>query len=304
MTNEEISKAVREFEKVIRPDFGEIMSKKLEDAQVDIYVEALYQGYRDACRTFEWEKKDDTERKESIKELFKVSVAKEIQEFLQGEKEFEPKHKDMCKKLKIDLKSKGVKNMTYGKSQKIINMAFKYLYCCEHDKKMDEQFDKCHMPLDSFSLEWFKRKFKEEDFTSLEKEEYEKLFKKTNGRLGLKYGAVGSWSSMESEDDDVEGSYEYYPYEFYLKKIEEYCDKNNITPLKLDFVVWPKIQKIMAADAFIKVFSDGNAEEKENLEKKENPEAYDIDKLEETWKNRIKKIQEMTNKESDINENC
>lgn len=31
--------------------------------------------------------------------------------------------------------------MTYGQAQKIINMAFKYLYCCKHDSEMEERFN-------------------------------------------------------------------------------------------------------------------------------------------------------------------
>ena len=43
---------------------------------------------------------------------------------------------------------------------------------------------------------------------------------------------------------------------FILKYIREYCegyDKEKLTPLELDFIVWPQIQKIMAAEAFIKL---------------------------------------------------
>ena len=43
----------------------------------------------------------------------------------------------------------------YGQAQKVINMAFKYLYCCEGAEKYNSKFADCHMPLDQFTLAWF-----------------------------------------------------------------------------------------------------------------------------------------------------
>ena len=68
---------------------------------------------------------------------------------------FDEIHKKICVNL-IEKCEERI-SMTYGQAQKIINMAFKYLYCCRHDSAMEERFKACHMPLDSFSLEWFKR---------------------------------------------------------------------------------------------------------------------------------------------------
>ena len=79
---------------------------------------------------------------------------------------FDEIHKKIC--VNLIEKCKERTNMTYGQAQKIINMAFKYLYCCKHDSAMEERFKACHMPLDSFSLEWFKRKFKEKNFSNLD----------------------------------------------------------------------------------------------------------------------------------------
>ena len=57
----EIEKEVTEFVKTInRGPLKEYFPKKKEDIDWDkdkIYVEALYQGYLDACRTFEWTEK-------------------------------------------------------------------------------------------------------------------------------------------------------------------------------------------------------------------------------------------------------
>ena len=45
----------------------------------------------------------------------------------------------------------------YGKAQKIVNMTMKELYCLPGSEKYEKHFDYCHIPLDSFTLEWFFR---------------------------------------------------------------------------------------------------------------------------------------------------
>ena len=46
--------------------------------------------------------------------------------------------------------------MTVGQAQKIINMTFKFLYCLE-DKPNEDDYKYCHMPLDSYTLAWFRK---------------------------------------------------------------------------------------------------------------------------------------------------
>lgn len=50
-------------------------------------------------------------------------------------------------------------SVTYGKAQKVVNMTMKYLYCLKgaEQEQYKEKFQYCHMPLDSFMLEWFWR---------------------------------------------------------------------------------------------------------------------------------------------------
>ena len=172
-------------------------------------------------------------------------------------------------------------------------MAFKYLYCCRHDSAMEERFKACHMPLDSFSLEWFKRKFGEDDFTNFErysenhKKLPENLFTQKGEKKKLKAESMGSWSSMQTWEEGCEK--QEYPYEFYAYVIKKYCDERLITPLQLDFIVWSKIQKIMAAESFIKTFKDDDEEAKKG-KKSEKSEAYDINNLKNTLENRLIKI--------------
>ena len=75
----------------------------------------------------------------------------------------------------------------YGQAQKVVNMALKYLFCCE-DADLDI-FQYCHMPLDGLILNWCKKEFKisvnsdkdawskltEEKYTDITKAIFDKL---------------------------------------------------------------------------------------------------------------------------------
>lgn len=45
----------------------------------------------------------------------------------------------------------------YGKAQKIVNMTMKELYCLPGSEMYEKHFAYCHIALDSFTLEWYKR---------------------------------------------------------------------------------------------------------------------------------------------------
>lgn len=72
--------------------------------------------------------------------------------------EFNEKHSHMCTEflecLNAELDKHRVAKQKYGKAQKIINMTFKYLFCFEDASA--EHFQFCHMPLDSYLLNWYK----------------------------------------------------------------------------------------------------------------------------------------------------
>ena len=304
----EIEKEVTKFVKTInRGPLKEYFPKeKTEEKKIDwnkddVYVEALYQGYLDACRTFKWSEKvkkdypNEEAKRGYIEGKFKSGIAREIRKYLNKPKaySFDVFHGKVCKKLKECFPEKET-NITYGQTQKIVNMAFKYLYCLfyKYGKLKEGQFADCHMPLDSFSLEWFKRKFKEKNFSNLDsysennKELPENLFTK-KGEKKLKAESIGSWSSMQTWEEDCK--IKEYPYEFYAHVIKQYCKENSITPLQLDFIVWSKMQKIMAAESFIKTFKDDDEENKEVINSEEL-EPYDILNLKTTLENRLSEI--------------
>ena len=161
----EIEKEVTEFVKTInRGPLKEYFPKeKTEEKKIDwnkddVYVEALYQGYLDACRTFKWSEKikkdypNEEAKRGYIEGKFKSGIAHEIREYLNKPKaySFDGFHEKVCKKLKECFPEKET-NITYGQTQKIVNMAFKYLYCLfyKYGKLKEGQFADCHMPLEA-----------------------------------------------------------------------------------------------------------------------------------------------------------
>lgn len=79
---------------------------------------------------------------------------------------FDVWHNNICNKILDDLYNASNNHATYGMAsnnkatyygmaQKIVNMAFKYLYCFDDANIYYNKFADCHMPLDSFTLKWF-----------------------------------------------------------------------------------------------------------------------------------------------------
>ena len=190
---------------------------------IDVYVDAIYQGYLDACRTFSGTKLETDSP--AVKEL-----ALQIKNFIDGKQDFS--HEDLCKIL---LKT----GITYGQAQKIVNMAFKYLCCLSGAENYGEQFSKCHMPLDSIMLEWITRKIEESP------EKYGTI----------KRGKIPSWSAMSKAGNmlDKDGKYGYL---FFTEKIDDICKAENKAPLQLDFENWRTMQLRLAAEAFLKAYYD------------------------------------------------
>ena len=151
----DFEKYVDEFTKEINNEkFNSI--KEFEIDNIEIFETALRLGYKDAQRTFTninqlvWEKHNDS------KDQFFDSFSEEIQKiFIKKESNFSPQ---ILFDNFTEFFQKYGYTVTYGQAQKVINMTFKYLYCLDDKKQYKEDiFDKCHMPLDSYTLQWYKR---------------------------------------------------------------------------------------------------------------------------------------------------
>ncbi len=283
----QMPKEVENFKKIIKGKLKDYIDRDYnsmeEMDQKDVVTKALYAGYLDTCRTINWKGQTDENRQFIVEQIFKDSVVDRIAKCMKEEnsgetenekrKNFDMMHHELCEKM-IKAFSKEIM-ITYGQAQKIINMAFKYLYCFQSiDRKY---FKNCHMPLDSFTLEWLYR-------ACLRGEKIEGLEKNLSVRGQGKYvkkDAIGTWSSIKY---DTEENKDKCTYLFYLKLLRQKFVNECL--LEMDFYIWPRIQKILATEAFIKTFKDDNKGQFNDSTEEKN-EDYQINKLENTLQNKL-----------------
>lgn len=148
-------------------------------------------------------------------------------------KKFDNWHNKMCDEF-LKTFNRYYESLAYGKAQKIVNMTFKGIYCLKGAEQKEEYFKYCHMPLDSLTLEWFKRNCK------------------INGKAITK-GKVLPWSKLEYATNKNKDKYSYPEI---MKSIREFF-KNGTgwTPLKAEFLIWPQIQLELAAEGLVSELS-------------------------------------------------
>lgn len=316
--NIEIEKSINEFKKTITKDpFKQYLNKDivedLEDEDKILFcADALYQGYLDACRTFRGQEKINRIKKENKKPVKTDdnklwSIAVDIYRYLcdGNVDEFDEQHHKWCKCF---MEYQGMK---YGQAQKIVNMAFKYMYCIWYGKEeYKEYLEKCepccHMPLDSFSLEWINRCFikgkdlKDKDYKDkLDNSVWDQ--RSLNKKDGAKYfikqtekGPIGSWSTLEYGKDESSKC----TYQFYVKLLRDELGED-ISPLWVDFYVWPRMQMILSAEAFIKTFKDEeNHTEDSKISNNENSQnkgnKYALENLDATLNEMLQQVNKIT----------
>ena len=222
--------------------------EKMTSLDCSIAIEtAVNWAYNDAKRTMHGITKDDREEAED-------AIVKEFKAYFTNpapcEKKFKESHIRLCNAW-INSFEDGSSLGTYGKAQKIVNMTFKYLYCCTNIDNFENHFKYCHMPLDSFTLEWCKRNIQE-----------------------IEPNKIGSWSKMKDEKNDTykeSKNIEKYSYHYYVARIRDYVAINKIelTPLQLEFIIWPKMQLELATENYLFTLTDEykKTSEKEKLRK-------------------------------------
>jgi hypothetical protein len=154
-------------------------------------------------------------------------------------------HDRLCTDFLSSLSQSGYNTATYGQAQKVVNMAFKYLYCLDDAATTyNDYFEYCHVALDSFTLEWIWRNC---DTGSLNKYE--------------------AWSNLKKGDfEHPKGTYydtkgKHRP--GYDKIVTLYRDKipsslyTNCTPFQAEFIFWPEIQMHLATEAFYFALVEG-----------------------------------------------
>ena len=122
----------------------------------------------------------------------------------------------------------------YGKAQKIVNMMFKHLYCMNFGSAKawevlcEEYFVHCHMPLDSFTLDWLHRKD------------------------GV---AVCEWSNLEYNSISQKGKAS-TSYKEYLNRVKSQFPIMGYTAFQAEFYIWPQMQITQAFESIYRMDHD------------------------------------------------
>ena len=111
---------------------------------------------------------------DEVLEQFAKYISKKVEQellYINSQKDFDIFHNDLCEKFlelfgnkKRQVKNVKISDIQYGKAQKVVNMFFNYFFLLYGndgnnnyvDDKYDNIYQYCHMPLDSFTLNWVK----------------------------------------------------------------------------------------------------------------------------------------------------
>lgn len=151
---------------------------------------------------------------------------------------FDEWHKTTCDALMNVLK-KPYPSIRYGKAQKIVNMTFKYLYCISNDRN-DNYYKYCHIPLDSIILDWI----------WANKSVFQDAYDNFNMYVPFQHQYFENWSNLDYSNNKFDSKK--YSYMFFQELIRAFCEDKKITPLQLEFLVWPQFQWEKAAKEFCK----------------------------------------------------
>ena len=215
------------------------ISFEMEKDKCYLFGEALYLGHLDACRTIHIEEN----MKNKIKDQLYGATDNEGVPFLlksyfdkavpSDSNSFDCFHEKLCIKLTDKFKGYNI-DLKYGQAQKIVNMAFKYLYCCKDIKENYNYFKYCHMPLDKFTLLWFGKISGIYIFTwsSMNVELYKKVEKSIRSYINKKYSNQRTvldeefdvWEEMKGKTFDLSYNRSNDKQREIIKKINEIKD--------------------------------------------------------------------------------
>lgn len=198
----------------------EIIETKVDKDILD-FLKAIYFGdfsdplkaassraYRDMNRTIRFNGLPDATRlalREKVNAVFDVELSKLNSDSITSQDEFDAWHRSVSDMIKALYWDEGVK-LTYGHTQKWINMTIKYLYMLEANT-FDAVFKFLHIPLDNY------------------------VFDIARDSLGITRPKV-AWSSWDNYDEQ---------YLQYHNLIREKISTG--TPLRWEFRYWLKVAR-------------------------------------------------------------
>ena len=236
MRNNSISELLKTF-----PDSKKIEKYSIEKPEDHKTIIHNFSYLDFTPRTLKGIKKDDvTDALDYLaKRTYRYFTGKEI-----SQKEFDKWHKGVCT---IFISKLPEKHRQWGKAQKILNMTMKYLFCLSDagDGKYAEKFKCCHMPLDTYVINWFCDTIAERGTKTKIREI--------------------PWSNLKYGDEN-----EKFSYMWFQSKIREYLINNcsnkkyrdesehPLTPLEAEFYIWQEQKFISAYKSIIDldVFKD------------------------------------------------
>ena len=226
-----------------------------------------------------------------VKELQDKGFIEEIEQYFNKgaieQEAFDSWHNDACKIVENAL-SKYYYNWAYGKAQKVVNMTLKYVYCLDWAKDCREHFKYCHIPLDSYTLEWIVRNV-------FDKNLKDGRVGKNGKELNAIKGLVDSWSNLKFKlDDENIKKDEKYPYIYFVKWIREYfnnpeksSDYSGLFPLEAEFYIWKEIQLHIVLEGILNYFGKGKQTKDDLLKKLQNVNSLITEKIAELTNNHL-----------------
>ncbi len=176
----------------------------------------------------------DAEKKEALLKMLANRICSYMKN---GSSDFDTWHKETCELFLngengvlglIGLLKEAKRDesqATFGKAQKIVNMTFKYLYCFDDAETYINKFEPCHMPLDSYILDWV--------FSW-----YACEWKERNGGKKLTKGGeykLTPWSNLKYEMAEGEIIPQYKEIQDAIKKK---LDNYGVIRLEAEFLIW------------------------------------------------------------------
>ena len=222
----------------------------------EVYTAAVKLGYLDMCRTCHGigAKVSAVQREESFKKLGGKIKGLLNDSSIDSQEAFDAKHKELCNEY-MDLLKKYGYAIKYGQAQKVVNMAFKYLFCCE-DASSKPAFKYCHMPLDGLIMNWCKDWCKKEYKISVnsDKDAWSKLTEE-------KYTEITNAIFKKLKSRDVKYS---------IGENDE--SKLSVIPLEAELVIWREEARKKTTKELLKQLEKACKDDyfKNNLKKEEH----------------------------------
>ena len=148
--------------------------------------------------------KVENKSKHQAKEEIITVLASKIFDYLHDDSivDYNLWHSLICKDIADIFKKHTDFVLPFGKTQKLVNMSLKYVYCFNDACKVIHKFYDCHMALDSVILNWFKKQ---------------------------------SWGDTNASNWSAITEYEYQQIQI---AIRSYCKNKNTYPLLEEFELW------------------------------------------------------------------